>query len=71
MLAVAVGDSLPSGSDGTQSPAAAAQLHVIHMWSFKPKLDGFGRSDLHYAARAGDRKLAEGLIRRGADVALA
>ncbi len=41
------------------------------MWPFKPKLDEFGRSDLHYAARDADRKLAEKLIRRGADVNLA
>jgi len=44
---------------------------VIHMSPLKAKLDGFGRSGLHYAARAGDRKLAERLIRRGADVTLA
>jgi ankyrin repeat protein len=41
------------------------------MWPFKPKLDEFGRSDLHYAARDGDGKLVERLIRRGADVNLA
>ena len=37
----------------------------------KKKLDEFGRSELHYAARDGDRKLAEKLIRGGAEVNLA
>jgi hypothetical protein len=46
-------------------------VRLKHMWPFKPKLDEFGRSDLHYAARGGDRKLAERLVRRGADVTLA
>ena len=37
----------------------------------KKKLDEFGRSDLHYAARDGDRKLAEKLIHGGTEVNLA
>ena len=41
------------------------------MWPFKPKLDEFGRSELHYAARDGNHKLAQSLIARGADVNLA
>jgi len=41
------------------------------MWPFKSKLDEFGRSELHYAARDGDKTLAERLLRRGADVNLA
>jgi len=34
----------------------------------KDKLDEYGRSELHYAARDGDARLAQKLIRRGADV---
>lgn len=41
------------------------------MRPLKSKLDEFGRSDLHYAARDGDPKLAERLITHGADVNLA
>ncbi|HSU57334.1 MAG TPA: ankyrin repeat domain-containing protein [Candidatus Dormibacteraeota bacterium] len=41
------------------------------MWPFKPKLDEFGRSELHYAARDGNSKLAQLLIGRGADANLA
>jgi ankyrin repeat protein len=41
------------------------------MWPFKPKLDEFGRSDLHYAARDADCELARKLIGKGADVNLA
>jgi ankyrin repeat protein len=41
------------------------------MWPFKSRLDEFGRSELHYAARDGDKTLAERLLRRGADVNLA
>jgi len=41
------------------------------MWPFKSRFDEFGRSQLHYAARDADVKLAERLISRGADVNLA
>jgi uncharacterized protein len=41
------------------------------MWPSKSKLDEFGRSELHYAARDGNSKLAQRLIGRGADVNLA
>ncbi len=41
------------------------------MWPFKPKLDEFGRSDLHYAARDSDSSLSGRLIRRGLDMNLA
>ena len=41
------------------------------MWPFKSKLDEFGRSDLHYAARDGDSSLSDRLIRKGLDVNLA
>jgi len=38
------------------------------MWPFKSKLDEFGRSELHYAARDGDKKLVEELLGKGAEV---
>ena len=41
------------------------------MWPFKSKLDEFGRSELHYAARDANKKLVARLLRRGADVNLA
>lgn len=46
------------------------------MWPFKSKsrldeLDEFGRSELHYAARDGNKKQVAEFIRRGADVNLA
>ena len=41
------------------------------MWPFKSKLDEFGRSELHYAARDGNKKRVAKLLRRGADVNLA
>ena len=41
------------------------------MWPFKPELDEFRRSDLHYAAGDANLKQAASLIRSGADVNLA
>ena len=41
------------------------------MWPFRARLDEFGRSELHYAARDGDTKSAGRLISRGLDVNLA